>query len=829
MNSSSKPSPRPPPKRKSAGEPAASDHGRRKWQKIHDLRKIAAQTTDKAFAGGEIDVDKFINAREFEIKALETGLINSKKALNTRAFQEVPRDMKRRTGSHNVKRLPKRLRSRATAEMAEDNTPTKTSRTRKPSGHQRLRLAIAERLRSLNRKSKARLEDSKKPVEKQGLVITRQARIKTGTLQAPPREPSEFRRRQKNKTWLPTHLFHAKRAHMTPPENPLWGFAIPITPTIKCHRRTHRVGCTRGAIAWDTSYMSMIGLRGAEEALKDTLKTFGVGAADGERRLWGPPGRKWLNGTRIWEGWLQKSDPQSSAIIGPATIIWSAYTDTENRGQKFKRPGKLNLNGREQKGVFVRIHPSAFHQFWEELQYFTASRKSDVTVEDLRFEIGSIEITGPAACEALAGSLLPLQANEAESSSTSSPGAIWASFSSSRSFNNLPTRSLLSFNIRDPRLRMPPHVSKTVHVPDINDRDLHLLSQWPLDNMQLSHDIFDRESRQECSRALPSQKSINRRKSQAKPGSYPESLPTDPKIPILIYGDRKPGQSLLWTILLPWSCVRPVWYSIMAQPLSTGGTSFFGGLFEKRQIAFECGSPWFPGDFLGTNAGRVWSEWDAQERKQEPHNRSKAYRKLPKKENINSANRKSTCSGWGCDWEQLLRCLGVWKGTNSLPCQIPHDSLSNKSLSALPSISRFLDNALVAVKVFPVAKGIPVIGARIYRLANAEEYIKERGPNAKKVSGRSRSSIVNDNGLIETNALQDVDWIGFITSGGFNLKEGMGMGIGNVLLWRALWQDVDPADTKRTKQGTTVGAVQTHLIAICAGPCSARLARWEFV
>ena len=41
----------------------------------------------------------------------------SKKALSSRAFQQVPKDMRRRTASHNVKRVPKRLRARAAKEV----------------------------------------------------------------------------------------------------------------------------------------------------------------------------------------------------------------------------------------------------------------------------------------------------------------------------------------------------------------------------------------------------------------------------------------------------------------------------------------------------------------------------------------------------------------------------------------------------------------------------------------------------------------------------------------------------------------------------------------
>jgi ribonuclease P/MRP protein subunit POP1 len=85
--------------------------------KMRDARFLATQTTSKAFKNGELDVDKFVKSREYEIRALEQGLARSKKALTKRAFQQVPKELRRRTASHNVKRIPKRLRERGKREV----------------------------------------------------------------------------------------------------------------------------------------------------------------------------------------------------------------------------------------------------------------------------------------------------------------------------------------------------------------------------------------------------------------------------------------------------------------------------------------------------------------------------------------------------------------------------------------------------------------------------------------------------------------------------------------------------------------------------------------
>lgn len=92
--------------------------GARKRTRTHDARALAVQSTEAALSStGELDVAAFIGAREYEIRALEDGMQRSKSAHSTRAFQKVPRALRRRTASHNVKRVPQRLRARAKREV----------------------------------------------------------------------------------------------------------------------------------------------------------------------------------------------------------------------------------------------------------------------------------------------------------------------------------------------------------------------------------------------------------------------------------------------------------------------------------------------------------------------------------------------------------------------------------------------------------------------------------------------------------------------------------------------------------------------------------------
>lgn len=111
----------PPTKRKNGfpGPPGAQNSAAaRKRAKTYDARAIAVQSADAALSTtGELDVAAYVGAREFEIRALEAGMQKSKAALTSRAFQKVPRSLRRRTASHNVKRVPRRLRARAKREV----------------------------------------------------------------------------------------------------------------------------------------------------------------------------------------------------------------------------------------------------------------------------------------------------------------------------------------------------------------------------------------------------------------------------------------------------------------------------------------------------------------------------------------------------------------------------------------------------------------------------------------------------------------------------------------------------------------------------------------
>ncbi|KAG8528691.1 uncharacterized protein KY384_006378 [Bacidia gigantensis] len=647
----------------------AAHPNKKKPIKLWNARKILAEPPDKALnKNGDLDVGAFVKAREFEIQAIDKSMTKAPAALNSRAFQSVPRDMRRRTASHNVKKIPKRLRSRA---MKDDKTVTGAARVKKLTSHKRLRSEKAKRLMAKGRLKKAQRAAAKKTKpgetdpEKLVQIVPRFPNPKKNKLVKPPKPPAKFRRRQRDKSWLPTHIWHAKRAHMTAPKYPLWRFALPLSPTNKVFRTSHRASVLRGCIAWDMSYMGTIAIEGVEPSVLGLLRSVGVE----EQVLTGKSGAKWRKGVRSWEGWIKERD-NDKRPIAPVQLVWCAQDETLSisgeKRNKFRRQ------------LFLRVHPSAYLQVWNEVLKISKMQRPIVMVEDLRFEIGSIEITGPGSTEALLAALHPIsneevspeyspdaekaqggaeQTLESDWEDVETPQRIWSRLAGLSNPSALPARALLAFNVMDPRLRSPPRTVPNLRFSETDPSSLNILAEWPPDQTQSAADIFDHKKRLTASHRLASQKSINRRKGEASPGDYPSASPTDPHIPILLLASRPAPQNSnqgSWMLLLPWDCVLPVWYTLVHYPLSTGGNPRFGGLLEKGQITFEQGRLWFPGAFPGTKAGWEWEILERDKVEIEWRRKPKGRRTEFDSTDLGEGRRGEIGKGWACDWERLL-------------------------------------------------------------------------------------------------------------------------------------------------------------------------------
>ena len=801
----------------------------------HTIPTIA---TRNAYPNGEVNVKNFLKSHENEIKSLEGAMKAAKKGLMRRAFQDVPRELRRRTASHNPNRVPKRLRRRARQEAKEDNTPItrgtsgngigkgKKKHLRKEGIEKSKKVWAQREERKVGKKVAAQAESEEGAHAVPKVVPKLKTKPRFPALAIPATPPSRFRRRQRDKAWLPTHIWHTKRARMTEPKNPLWRFAIPLAPVVKAYRLTHRAAAQRGAIAWDMSYMSTIGLEGVKDSIVGLLRGLHFGAEDADDP-WTRGGRrakKWTEGTRVWEGWLHEREAQPLRRVAHVAVIWCA-PEAEIKKRR----------------AFIRVHPSAFFQVWNEIVRISKVQKPAVTVEDLRFEIGSIEIMGPAAAETLCSVLHPAPSD----ATLEAPQSVWSTLASVTDPSTLPSGALLSFDITDPRLRDPPAQST---IQEDLSALVETLAAWPIDNSQTSSSIFNRNARLAGQRTLPSQKSINRRKSANTLGEYPEPRASDPRIPMLTYVSR---ESNSWITLLPWKCVMPVWRSIMRYPVSTGGNSRFGGLKERRQVDFERSVASFPYDHPGTEAGRTWEEKQQEVRKHEWTKRPKGKRIEWSTIDLGNGRKGEVGDPWACEWARLLSDAPGGSEEAISPFRQTTSAFASRlvKLNALGTDVPYL----FTVKIKVIGRGYPVGCSRVYRLPtnNSELHSKWLSllPNAKsKTNGvprrqQTRSgdeisdhlrrrelasallepTVSNQNGPTPADddypiVPDEVDLMGFVTTGNYNLAEGMPTAIANLAL-------------HRVRLGPNDGGSPNDNLCIVREPgrTIGRLARWEMI
>ncbi|XP_015596300.1 ribonucleases P/MRP protein subunit POP1 [Cephus cinctus] len=225
------------------------------------------------FLGGEEELPRdvpmlrLVASRASEIAAMNYSIENPQQT--KLIFQKLPVHMRRRIMSHNAKRMPRRLREAHTRQMAKSGLPPKNKR---PSRKYRRR--------------------------PRNLLL-------------------EYNRRQRDKVWLETHIWHAKRFHMTEK----WGYKIPNFPNDRCFRANYRA-IAKHCLIQDISYYSCIEITGPLSFLIDTLKrhcntnelTFGA--------------KVYLSGTREGNLMFYKEDGYPKFPIGNVNFLWKPPDDS---------------------------------------------------------------------------------------------------------------------------------------------------------------------------------------------------------------------------------------------------------------------------------------------------------------------------------------------------------------------------------------------------------------------------------------------------------------------------------------------------------------------
>ncbi|OAA53632.1 ribonuclease p complex subunit [Niveomyces insectorum RCEF 264] len=659
-------------------------------------------------AADSLDLSVFLASLHQEINNLHTSIKASRDDRFEKAFQRLPRSMPRRTASHNARRLPRRLRRQAQRDQAADNTPSAAlgrakRRKARPAGawvyentKKRIKLQQEKKLAATG------FEDVEDDVKKTNDhddhddhdVDGQPAGVAVPTVPRPPLPIHNLR--------LPTHRWQAKRAHMANPGR-LWDAVVVKTPANKTYRASLRAsGLKPGTcVCWDTSYLATMYLKGPAPQLDAALTavvephllTSAVrrGSSYIDAKL--PRSFNYQHHHHHHHHHQEQQEEHQqgtcSELAGPGncgamTLVYNPISET--------------ITDDTVREAFLRVHPVIHSHVWTAVQNKVAEEQLRVAVHDFRLEVGSIDLTGTAAAEALAATLFPYHA---ETAPLEPHGADFLQL------RRLDTTALagasgvlLAFNIQDPRLDEP-EVVPTLEESQSTVSDgggggsgsssssSRLLAEWPAHSEQRrSSSLFDHALRQRATRQ-PAQAALDKKRGQLAPGQKlllspdesnnahaPHTVSNSPPIPVILAvagaavpatadpsyrHQRSSAAAATWTLLAPRACVDSIWTRLHAQPLrATGRRPLCAGLDEERHMALERGRPWFPADFPGTRAG--W-DWELQSRRR----LQDAWQAKPPSKRTqwnavdlgNGARKGELGSGFACDWEFLFGVASV--------------------------------------------------------------------------------------------------------------------------------------------------------------------------
>ncbi|KAK4054007.1 Ribonucleases P/MRP protein subunit pop1 [Microbotryomycetes sp. JL221] len=551
----------------------------RKRQRVRDQRTIPVQhdtqqgprsvQTGQSGLPPVIDVDKFVEARNFEIGAMVKAMRASKEALTQRAFQSLPRHLRRRAASHNVRRLPTSLRKRAVQEVP---------------------------------------QDSAKPKHKTRKLLGRKRRFKFVT------RGDHLKRRQRFKLWLETHMWHAKRMHMVN----IWGHRLATRPTAKAFRSSYRAS-KHGAIVHDASYYQYLTLTGTKRAIENVL--------DQVCDKMGPkPGSlRYSQGQRECLTTLYESSNQfPRGQIGPISLIWDTPPLPFNSVNSFETLS----NGQDQiqRKVLIRVHPamavqalqaiknidSVKSKFETSFMNYKQSRKLDKITQENKTnkveltvhekEFLTFEILGSRSTQVVKGILKLSFKNNEETKQ------LWNSLDVEIGPKSVPQGMIVGLQVYDPRLSFPPKLDKT-----------HSTGQFVTPSSEIARieSFWSRSTRTKLRKPTFKKHELDERRSKNLiPGTRLTALAQDDRIPVLLI-QRSLSSSTSsstssvqddvhalfgWTLIVPSGWGSAFWSSLVFT------NTRVGGIEQIQQQDFESSRLNFPNDFIGSKL--IWKQFE---------------------------------------------------------------------------------------------------------------------------------------------------------------------------------------------------------------------------
>ncbi|CAG8593075.1 9786_t:CDS:10 [Paraglomus occultum] len=726
-------------KRKSEESSLATQE--RKKAKIQARRAIETQakpTGDNSAVSSQaprtIDVVDFAEARAFEINAMNDALKRAEQGHNSSASQLLPRRLRRRAASHNVKRLPIRLRTRAKSEA----------------------------------------QDKKNNAKEQAKRVRRTQKNKI----------QEYTRRQATKKWLETHIWHAKRMKMTE----LWGFRLADHPCEKSIKSSYRASSHLSMIH-DASYFGWIRIDGFEQSIIDVLK-FVLNPCEN----W-IMSERYRSGKRYCSTYMYAYKGYPMHLISPVHLLWKPVTDTNSHirsmliwvhasafDEVFDVLQKAKKEASIDHELNINIRQSDFLMF-----ELTGPRSTALlqTVLDLVDE-------GECTSNDAPNDMTEFTTTKGVHINTDAH-KIWRTFRDLRTSASLPPGVVLGLTVHDPRLQFPKKVnSRTNIIAKEAEKEIHeLLLHWP--GMVMQSDIWDDGILQNLATNKVTDGNLDKRRQKFLiPGRKLTPFPEDSKIPILLITRNSsslthyPSQEFIngWAVIIPSHWGMPFWKSFVF------AGAWVGGLRERKNQHFECGQSCFPYDFPGCKAYR---EYQIKEKKRleneynkKPPAKRVNYRKLEIEEPFMPPFERLINEETDSDEqnEKYDKDVGLWLLQGSKLVDIIKDDASNveeleenckeriqmymESRGANFSFNFDLSKALVRVRITMLDQGIPQKCAILYRLER-----RNYGLICENLNARRRTHSQNQPTLPHKDEI-----IGYITSGQYSFSRGQGFGFG---------------------------------------------------
>lgn len=365
---------------------------------------------------------KFTAARSIEIAAMTESILRPSKT--KLVFQSLPVHMRRRVMSHNCKRLPRKLRQAHLEQLKKSGLPPKQKR---PSRKYRRR---------------------------------------------PANLLEEYNRRKKRIIWLETHIWHAKRFHMTA----RWGHRLAFAPCDKAFRACYRASSAH-CLMQDISYYTPMKIVGSIESVKELFKTvtspacglsvgakaYTTGNREGELNMYEANSFpfNYIGKTNfLWDPtnttlWLFLHPAYAKKVEAVLTDLLSSVENSEDEIPGKKRKIDNNLS----KEIQIKAFPGTFNRF-----RLTGPNSQAVLVKGLKCITDLEKIRSNEWVQQNAKLNTALYLKEKED--------YWKTISTVSSPSQLPPRAVIGLIVKDPRLMRPSHRTKAKQVADpIINRD----------------------------------------------------------------------------------------------------------------------------------------------------------------------------------------------------------------------------------------------------------------------------------------------------------------------------------------------------------------------